>query len=142
MTNESAFPVGEDYSNIWVDGFSVGDAEKYDNKYRDPVRAYRNNVQAMICKEWVRTGLCLDAPSGSGRMTKAIRVLRPDVGLSDHLSIRRREDLKGALGQLIGRVEKVRGAHVATGDGVNAHVIVDGRSTERMADLIQHLGGA
>ena len=29
MTKRSAFPAGEDYSNLWVDGFSVDDADTH-----------------------------------------------------------------------------------------------------------------
>ena len=35
MTKRSAFPAGEDYSNLWVDGFSVDDADTHaDHAFR------------------------------------------------------------------------------------------------------------
>lgn len=73
-----AFPAGEAYSALFTGAFDVSAARRYDNKFRNSIKAYKHHIQTLVCEEWVRPGRCLDAPIGSGRITKALRA-RPDV---------------------------------------------------------------
>ena len=58
----------------------------------------------------------------------------------NHVSVRRREDLQDSFGKLMRWVEGAEPEWAAPEGSASFHVIVDGHSTERMAELIEQMG--
>lgn len=58
------------YSSLWTDSFGAKQAEHYDQKFSKPIPMYKHSVQLEIVKEWIVPGLCLEAPIGTGRISR------------------------------------------------------------------------
>jgi len=58
------------YSSLWIDSFGAEQAEHYDQKFSKPISMYKHSVQREIVKEWIVPGICLEAPIGTGRISR------------------------------------------------------------------------
>ncbi|NJN66448.1 MAG: class I SAM-dependent methyltransferase [Chloroflexaceae bacterium] len=63
----------DDYSRLWMENFDVQNAQKYHAKFGRPTKRYKHDVQLAVVKKWVRPGICLDAPIGSGRVADSLQ---------------------------------------------------------------------